>query len=100
MVVLSWVAGAIAGYGAAFSVAGMQFLLVAAIAIGVTTYTTWFLPIVWYFVGAAFYLVLMLIEFAVQRRRPASPCAPASRTEPGPICPSSTGSGCRSPSHW
>lgn len=67
---LAFIMGIISSYGAAFSVGGMQFLLVAAIAIGVPGIDNWWQPIGLYFVGAAFYAALMLVDFALERRRP------------------------------
>lgn len=69
MGLLALICGAIPAYGAPFSVAGMQFLLIAAIAIGVRG-VDWWVPFWLYFVGAALYLAMMLIEFALDRRRP------------------------------
>ena len=62
MAALAVGSGIISGYGAAFSVRGMQFLLVAAIAIGVPGIDNWWQPIGWYVVGAAFYAALMAAE--------------------------------------
>ena len=70
MAALAFGSGIISGYGAAFSVGGMQFLLVAAIAIGVPGIDNWWQPIGWYVVGAAFYAALMAADFALERRRP------------------------------
>ncbi|WP_169925935.1 FUSC family protein [Serinibacter salmoneus] len=70
MALLAMGAGVIAGWGAAYSVGGMQFLLVAAIAIGVDGYQTWWQPMLWYLLGAVLYAAFMLLEFALDRRRP------------------------------
>lgn len=66
---LAFLAGAMAGLGPAFSVAGMQFLLVAAIAIGVPG-VDWWRPLWLYFVGGAFYAVLLAVEMVINPRRP------------------------------
>lgn len=66
---IAFAAGAIAGLGAAFSVAGMQFLLVAAIALGVPD-LEWWRASGLYFVGAVFYSALLAIEMLINPRRP------------------------------
>ncbi|MGX1857859.1 hypothetical protein ACWIFB_10590 [Dietzia sp. NPDC055340] len=58
-----------AGLGPAFSVAGMQFLLVAAIALGVP-HVDWWTAMWLYFVGGVFYALLLAIEMLVNPRRP------------------------------
>lgn len=67
--VVAFAAGAIAGLGPAFSVAGMQFLLVSSIALGVP-HVDWWTAIGLYFVGGAFYALLLWIEMLVVPRRP------------------------------
>ena len=67
--VVACAAGAIAGLGPAFSVAGMQFLLVAAIALGVP-HVDWWTAMWLYFVGGVFYALLLAIEMLVNPRRP------------------------------
>lgn len=67
--VVAFLAGAGAGLGPAFSVAGMQFLLVASIALGVP-HINWWIPLGLYFVGAALYAALLTIEMLIDPRRP------------------------------
>ncbi|MCF8587451.1 FUSC family protein [Gordonia liuliyuniae] len=69
MAALAFLAGLIAGFGPAFSVAGMQFLLVSAIAIGVPD-IDWWTPLWLYFVGAAAYATLLAVEMLIDPRRP------------------------------
>ena len=67
--VVAFIAGAIAGLGPAFSVGGMQFLLVAAIAMGVP-HVNWWTAIGLYVVGALFYAALLAAEMLINPRRP------------------------------
>ncbi|NDK89009.1 hypothetical protein GYA93_05355 [Gordonia desulfuricans] len=69
MAAVALLAGLIAGFGPEFSVAGMQFLLVASIAIGVDG-IDWWTPIWLYLVGGALYAALLAIEMLVEPRRP------------------------------
>ncbi len=61
--------GALAGLGPAFSVASMQCLLVAAIAIGVPHIDLW-AAIGLYFVAAGIYAALLAVEMWINPRRP------------------------------
>ena len=67
--VVAFIAGAIAGLGPAFSVGGMQFLLVAAIAMGVP-HVNWWTAIGLYVVGALFYAALLAAEMLINPHRP------------------------------
>ncbi|WP_182357701.1 FUSC family protein [Tomitella gaofuii] len=69
MVILAFLAGVIAGFGPAFSVAGMQFLLVSAIALGVPG-IDWWKPILMYLVGGVIYAALLAVEMLMNPRRP------------------------------
>lgn len=69
MAAVAFLAGLIAGFGPAFSVAGMQLLLVAAIAIGVPD-IDWWTPLWLYLVGGAGCAVLLAIEMLIDPRRP------------------------------
>ena len=67
--VVAFIAGTIAGLGPAFSVGGMQFPLVAAIAMGVP-HVNWWTAIGLYVVGALFYAALLAAEMLINPRRP------------------------------
>lgn len=69
MTMLALLMGLLAGLGPAFSVACMQFLLVASIAIGVDG-VEWWQPLGLYFAGAALYALLLAIEMVLDPSRP------------------------------
>ncbi|MEZ5213183.1 FUSC family protein [Gordonia sp. (in: high G+C Gram-positive bacteria)] len=66
---LAFLMGVIAGLGPAFSVGGMQFLLVASIALGVKG-IDWWEPIGLYFAGGVLYAALLGIEMLLVPARP------------------------------
>lgn len=69
MALLAFVCGVLPAYGAPWSVAGMQFLLIAALGIGVEGADWW--EAIWcYLAGGVLYVGCMLVEFAFDRRRP------------------------------
>lgn len=70
MAMLALLMGLLAGLGPAFSVAGMQFLLTASIAIGVDGIRNWWVPLGLYFVGAAVYAALLGVEALIDPDRP------------------------------
>ncbi|MCF3941088.1 FUSC family protein [Gordonia tangerina] len=70
MVALALGCGLIAGLGPAFSVAGMQFLVIASIAIGVSSISNWWIPLALYFVGGIIYAALLAVEMVITPRRP------------------------------
>ncbi|AVM01763.1 hypothetical protein C6V83_17360 [Gordonia iterans] len=70
LAMLALLMGLLAGIGPAFSVAGMQFLLAASIAIGVDGIHNWWTPLGLYFAGAAIYAALLGIEALLVPDRP------------------------------
>src|SRR5690625_2624357 len=67
---LAFVAGIISSYSATLSIGCLQFLLTAAIAIGVPSIAPFWEPALLYLVGALFYALLLGIEAAFWRERP------------------------------
>lgn len=67
---LAFVAGIISSYSATLSIGCLQFLLTAAIAIGVPSIAPFWEPALMYLVGALFYALLLGIEAAFWRERP------------------------------
>lgn len=69
MAVVAFVAGLVSGLGSALSVAAMQFLLVASIALGVEI-TDWWPPLMLYLAGGVLYAALLGVQLLVDPRRP------------------------------
>lgn len=69
MALLAFVTNLISALGAFWSVGGMQFLLVSSIALGVPG-VNWWEALGWYFCGVAFYLLMLLVEAALNPHGP------------------------------
>ncbi|MCK8469055.1 FUSC family protein [Microbacterium sp. KSW4-16] len=69
LAVVAFIAGVVAGYGPALSVASMQFLLVASIALGVNISNIWD-AITLYLVGGVWYALLLAVQMAIDPWRP------------------------------
>lgn len=80
MAAAAFVAGTLSGHGEAFALAGMQFLLVASIAIGIPGQGV-LRPLLLFLVGAAIYGACMVIDYRLFEPEPPSPgpAAPAPR---------------------
>ena len=63
-------AGVVSGWGSKFSLGAMQFLLLAAIALGLPDIAPFWQPALLFAAGGAFQLVLLAIETAIVRDRP------------------------------
>ncbi len=70
MAALAFVAGIASGYSAVLSVATMQAMLIAGVAIGVPAATPYWPAALLFVAGAALYGLLLGIEALVDRRRP------------------------------
>ena len=70
MAALAFGAGIVSSYSATLSIGCLQFLLTAAIAIGVPSIAPFWEPALLYLVGAVFYAALLGVEAAFCRQRP------------------------------
>ncbi|MGE4338176.1 MAG: FUSC family protein [Pigmentiphaga sp.] len=70
MAALAFGAGLVSSYSAALSIGCLQFLLTAAIAIGVPSVAPFWEPALLYLVGAVFYAALLCVEAGFVHQRP------------------------------
>lgn len=70
MTAIAFLAGIVNSYGAAFSIGTMQFLLVAALALGLPEIAPFWRPALLFLAGVGLYAFVLWIETLLDRRRP------------------------------